>query len=52
VGPLLSLIVFPIDFFSRSSIFEKNGMAKILGLFDVWKVHESQKHAKTRKFAS
>jgi hypothetical protein len=52
VGPLFHLVAFPVDFFSRSSISRKNGMAKILGLFDIRKVPESQKHPKkTSKYA-
>jgi hypothetical protein len=44
-------IVLPIEFFSRSSISRKNDVAKSLGPFDIQKVPESQKHAKTRKSA-
>jgi hypothetical protein len=39
----------PVDFFfSWSSIFQKNAVAKGLGLFGVRKVPKSQKHAKTK----
>jgi hypothetical protein len=34
---------------SRSSIYRKNHMTKVLGPRNVWKVHECQKHAKTSK---
>jgi hypothetical protein len=50
VGPIFRLIAFPIEFFfSSSSISRKNDVAKNTGPFDVQKVPESQKHAKTRK---
>jgi hypothetical protein len=47
-GPPISfLIVFPVGFFfSRSSISQKNDVAKSLGPFDVRKVPQTQKHAK------
>jgi hypothetical protein len=49
VGPLFYPITFPIDFFfSRSFVSRKNEVAKSLGLFDIRKVSESQKHAKTK----
>jgi hypothetical protein len=49
VGHLLALVAFPVDFFfSSSSIYRKNDVAKILGLFDVCKILESQKHAKNK----
>jgi hypothetical protein len=52
VLPLFLLVAFPVDFFfSRSSKSQKIGVAKRLGLFDMRKVPESQKHAKTRKSA-
>jgi hypothetical protein len=51
--PLYHLVAFPVDFFfSRSSIAQKMICQKILGLFVVRKVPESQNHAKTSKFAS
>jgi hypothetical protein len=50
VPPLLVLVASPIDlFFLRSSISRKNDVVESLGPFDVLKVRESQKHAKTRK---
>jgi hypothetical protein len=50
VGPLSYLAAFHLDLFlSWSSISQKNDVAKSLGPFDVQKVPESQKHAKTRK---
>jgi hypothetical protein len=53
VGPLSFLVASPIDFlFSRSSISQKNDVAKSLCLFDVLKVPKSQKHARRRKSAS
>jgi hypothetical protein len=53
VYPIFHLVVFPFDFFfSRSFIPRKNDVEKRLGPFDVRKVLESQKHAKTRKYAS
>jgi hypothetical protein len=53
VGPIFHVVAFPIGlFFSWSSILRKNDVAKRLGLFDVPKVPESQKHAKTNKSAS
>jgi hypothetical protein len=53
VGHLLALVAFPIDFFfSSSSISRKNDVEKILGLFDVCKILESKKHAKTRTSTS
>jgi hypothetical protein len=52
MGSLSYLVAFPADFFfSYSSISQKNDMEKILALFDVLKVHQSQKHEKTRKSA-
>jgi hypothetical protein len=52
VGSLLHLVAFLVDlFFSRSSIFQKNYVAKSLDPFDI-KVPESQKHTKIRKTAS
>jgi hypothetical protein len=45
-------VAFPIDFFfSWSLISWKNDVAKRLDLFDILKVPESQKHAKTSKSA-
>jgi hypothetical protein len=42
----------PVDFFfSRYSISQKNDAAENLDLFDIRKVPETQKHAKTRKSA-
>jgi hypothetical protein len=53
VGPLLALVASHVDFFFSSSfVFQKNDVAKCLGPFDVEKVSETQKHLKTRKFAS
>jgi hypothetical protein len=50
VGPLSSLVVFHIDFFfSQSLINQKNDEAKKLGPFNVSKVPEGKKHAKTCK---
>jgi hypothetical protein len=50
VHPLSYLAVFHVDLFlSWSSISQKNDVTKSLGPFDVRKVPESQKHAKTRK---
>jgi hypothetical protein len=49
VGPLLVLVASPDEFFSQSSISQKNNVAKFLGPFDVRKVPESQKHAKNKK---
>jgi hypothetical protein len=43
VLPIFCLMEFPIDFFSRSSISQKNDVAKSLVPFDVRKVSESQK---------
>jgi hypothetical protein len=50
VGPLSYLAAFHVDFLlSWSYISPKNDVEKTLGPFDVQKVPESQKHAKTRK---
>jgi hypothetical protein len=50
IWAIFCLVVFPVDFFlSRFCISRKIKVAKRLVLFDVWKVSESQKHAKTGK---
>jgi hypothetical protein len=50
--PNFHLVVFPIDLFFSWSKSRKNDMAKRLAPFDVRKVPESKKHAKTKKSAS
>jgi hypothetical protein len=53
VHALFHLVAFPVGFFfSRSFISRKNNVEKILDPFDAPKVPESQKCAKTRKYAS
>jgi hypothetical protein len=51
VPPLLVLVKFPVDFFSCSSIPQKNDVAKSLGLFDIWKVLKV-KNMQKRKYVS
>jgi hypothetical protein len=53
VHALFLLVAVLVDFFfSRSSKSQKKSVAKKLGMFDIRKVPGSQKHEKTRKFAS
>jgi hypothetical protein len=52
VGAIFHLVAFPVDFFfSRSSISQKNVVAKRLDPFDVRKISESQNYAETRILA-
>jgi hypothetical protein len=47
VGPFSHPMAFPVDlFFTRSSIFQKNDVAKRFSPFDAQKVPETQKEAK------
>jgi hypothetical protein len=49
VEPPFHLVVFPVDFFSWSSISQKNDIAKRLGLFTCGRSLKLKKQEKTGK---